>query len=98
MDDLTFPFQLVADLADLGSSIKMPFSSDDKPAIEKTDEPNNDEKQLVDFVNLLVNEEEFEREYSFKLQDHIAECEEFVAFLRDKVKHIRSCNRKTGKL
>ena len=94
MDDFTFPFQLIADLADLGSSVKMA----DKPEAEKTDEPNNDEKQLVDFVNLLVNEEEFEREYSFKLQDHIEECEEFVAFLRDKVKHIRSCNRKTGKL
>ena len=94
MDDFTFPFQLIADLADLGSSVKMA----DKPEAEKTDEPNNDEKQLVDFVNLLVNEEEFEREYSFKLQDHIEECEEFVAFLRDKVKHIRKCNRKTGKL
>ena len=73
-------------------------NSFDKLEIEKTCKPNNNEKQLVDFVNILVNEDEFEKEYSFKLQDHIEECGEFVTFLRDKVKHIRSCNRKTGKL
>ena len=70
----------------------------DNLEIEKIGEPNNDEKQLVECVNILVNEDEFEREYSFKLQEHIQECEEFVTFLRDKVKHIKSCNRGTGKL
>ena len=61
----------------------------DNLEIEKIGEPNNDEKQLVECVNILVNEAEFEREYSFKLQEHIKECGEFVTFLRDKVKHIK---------
>ena len=66
-----------------------------KLVLDKTG--NNKEKQLVDSVNLLMNEEGFEKKFGFKLMDHIEECGQFVDFLREKVVHIRNCNRGTGK-
>ena len=83
-------------MTEKASKIKMDdlIKNFDKLVLEKTSKS----KQLVDFVNLLLNEEDFEKKYGFKLLDHIKECEEFVIFLHDKVNHIRSCNNGTGKL
>ena len=73
------------------------IESFDNLVLEKSDNQANKIEQLIDFVNLLLDEEKFEREYGFKLEEHIQECREFVHFLRDKVANIRSCNRGTGK-
>ena len=63
-----------------------------------TVDQNNNEKQLVKSVNLLINEDEFEKKYGFRLQDHLEDCEKFIKFLREKAIQIRSCNRGAGKL
>ena len=47
------------------------IESFDNLALEKSDNQANKIEQLIDFVNLLLDEEKFEREYGFKLEEHI---------------------------